>query len=69
LNDGSGELKTVKPDGLDAYDAEIGYFVECCRTGQQPVECPPEQSAAAVKLALALKQSRAENGAQIAFAA
>jgi hypothetical protein len=58
----------VKPDGADAYDAEIGYFVECCRTGQQPVECPPEESAAAVKLALALKQSRAEGGAQIAFA-
>jgi predicted dehydrogenase len=69
LNDGSGEIKAVKPDGPDAYDAEIGYFVECCRMGQQPVECPPEQSALAVKLALALKQSRAENGAPISFAA
>lgn len=68
LNDGSGALKSIKLDEGDAYDAEVRYFVECCRNGQQPVECPPEQSAAAVKLALTLKQSRAEGGAQIAFA-
>ena len=60
LNDASGQAKPVKLDGPDGYDAEVGYFVECCRTGQQPIECPPAQSAAAVKLALLLKQSRAE---------
>lgn len=65
LNDASGQAKPVKLDGPDGYDAEVGYFVECCRTGQQPIECPPAQSAAAVKLALLLKQSRAEGGSHI----
>jgi predicted dehydrogenase len=65
LNDGSGESKAIKPEGPDGYEAEVRYFVECCRSGQQPERCLPEDSARAVKLALALAESRAQGGTQI----
>lgn len=61
LDEGSGPSKMQPPEG-DAYDAEIGYFLECCRTGKTPERCPPEQSAQAVKIALLLKESRAKKG-------
>ena len=68
LNDGSGSYREVKPEAPDGYDAEVKYFVECCRTDQPPLRCLPEDSARAVRLALALKQSRSEGGSQISCA-
>lgn len=50
----------------DGYQAEIEYFVECCRGGAQPVRCSPESSAAAVKLTLLLNESRNRNGETLA---
>jgi predicted dehydrogenase len=41
--------------GSEPYAAQLGYFVECCRKGQVPVECPPESSAQAVELACAVR--------------
>jgi predicted dehydrogenase len=64
LDDGTGRHKVQPPEG-DAYDAEIGYFVDCCRTGKRPDRCLPQQSAQAVKLALALKKARAKGGEPI----
>ncbi len=49
----------------DGYAAEIEYFVECCRTGRQPVVCPPEESALAVVLMRLLLEARARNGEKI----
>jgi predicted dehydrogenase len=46
----------------DPYAAEIGYFAECCRIGAKPGRCPPEESAAAVELTLALLAARERNG-------
>ncbi len=63
-DEGSGRHSVQKPEG-DAYDLEIGYFVECCRAGSAPERCPPEQSAQAVKLALLLKESRVKGGEPI----
>ena len=60
---GSGQLPPV-PAG-DAYAAEIDYFAGCCRTGKAPEVCPPRESAAAVKLARAMLESRARNGERI----
>ena len=58
----SGQLDLATTDG---YQGEIEYFVECCRTGQQPALCPPEESAAAVKLMRMLVEARNENGGRI----
>jgi predicted dehydrogenase len=65
LNDQLGESKRIKPEGPDGFEAEVRYFVDCCRNGKPPERCPPEDSARAVKLALLMKQSRAEGGKQI----
>jgi hypothetical protein len=36
----------------DAYATQLSYFLDCCRNGHAPLECPPESSAQAVELAL-----------------
>ncbi len=63
--DKAGSPSKIEPGGTDAYESEIAYFVECCRNGNRPERCLPEDSAAAVKLALLLKESRARGGEQI----
>ena len=65
LSDGSGNRKPIDPPGPDGYDAEIAYFVDCCRAGGRPARCLPEESARALKVALLLKESRAAGGEQI----
>jgi predicted dehydrogenase len=65
LSNQAGERKAIAATGGDAYEAELAYFVECCRTNTQPERCMPEDSCRAVKLALLLKQSRAQGGEQL----
>jgi predicted dehydrogenase len=62
-NDAQGERTKIETEG-DGYDAEVSYFVECCKTGRQPELCPPHESAQAVRVALLLKQAR-ETGEQV----
>ncbi|MEO7651868.1 MAG: Gfo/Idh/MocA family oxidoreductase [Bryobacteraceae bacterium] len=62
----SGEAEPVTLAEVDGYQAEIEYFVECASTGAKPVLCPPEDSAAAVKLAQWMLESRTGNGGKIA---
>jgi len=50
---------------LNGYAAEIEYFLRCCREGQRPLLCPPEESAAAVALMQALLEAREKNGERI----
>jgi predicted dehydrogenase len=38
----------------DPYATQIAYFIDCCRNGRAPLECPPESSAKAVELALSI---------------
>lgn len=52
----------VELPASDAYETELAYFVECCRTNKQPALCLPQDSARGVELALLLKQSRALGG-------
>jgi len=49
----------------DGYAAEIRYFAECCRAGRAPELCPPRESAAAVKLARLMLESRNQNGKRL----
>lgn len=52
------------PDA-DGYRAELEYFLETAAQGRKPEACPPEESAAAVKLACLMLDSRSRNGEKI----
>jgi predicted dehydrogenase len=62
---GSGE--DVALEAVDGYAAEIAYFAECCRKGEQPWLCTPESSAEAVRLTLAMFEARSKNGERISW--
>jgi predicted dehydrogenase len=58
----------ISPDNpapKDAWQAELEYFIDCVSKGRQPEVCPPDQSAAAVKLARMMVESRSRNGERI----
>ena len=65
LSNQSGRRNRVETAQGDGYDAEIDYFVGCCRIGKEPERCMPQESARAVQVALLLKQSRAAGGDQL----
>jgi len=61
-----GEAEPLDASGPeDWYQAEIEYFVDCASRNCWPDFCPPEESAAAVKLALRMLEARARNGERI----
>ena len=64
LSDQTGQRRKIETSG-DGYEAEITYFMDCIRAGIQPQRCLPAGSAQAVKLALAMKESRAMEGEQV----
>lgn len=66
VTDGANEERPVNLSGHDAYEKQLSYFLECCRTAHEPDLCPPQQSRAAVQLALLLKQSQQRRGATVA---
>ena len=49
----------------DGYAREIEYFIECARTGREPEQCRPRDSAEAVRLALHIIESRNRSGERI----
>lgn len=61
--DGSEEA-LAQPE-KDGYQAEIEYFLDCCAHQRRPEICPPEQSAAGVKVAILMQQARELNGEKI----
>jgi predicted dehydrogenase len=65
LSDMGGNRHKVELPAANAYEAQMHYFLDCCRSGQEPELCQPSESAAAVKVALALKESRAKEGEQV----
>ena len=60
-----GTAEVLEMQDADGYRAEIEYFAECCRTGARPELCPPEESAAAVKLTRLMLEAREANGGSI----
>jgi predicted dehydrogenase len=62
----AGEVMPMALPEQDGFEAELAYFVECCRTGSYPALCPPEESAAAVKVTLMMAEARKQNGEKIA---
>ncbi len=59
---GREPLPLVETDG---YRAEVEYFVDCCRRKRQPELCPPQESAAALRVAECLRASRSRGGERI----
>lgn len=57
-----GRKESLKPDEKDGYQAEIEYFLECCRHQCRPQACPPEQSSLAVKLTKLMVDAREKKG-------
>lgn len=61
-----GRQHAIDVPDTDGYRAELEYFLDCATHGRKPAACPPEESAAAVKLALLMLESRAKDGEKIA---
>lgn len=53
----NGSSLIIENTGRDPFQAEVDYFVSCCRDRKQPERCPPSHAAQAVKLALLLSNS------------
>jgi len=67
LYNAAGEVvEVVKPE-RDAFQAELSAFIAACAAGEAPADCPPSESADAVRLALAMRESRDNDGAAVTF--
>lgn len=63
---GAAESETlVSPEGVDGYREEIRYFADACTGKQDLALCPPEDSAAAVRIALAMAGARQFQGEKV----
>jgi predicted dehydrogenase len=60
-----GTSRQLHKPAEDAFEAELRYFVECCRDNLPPERCRPEESAQAVKLAIMMRDIRARNGEKV----
>ena len=61
-----GTAETPSLPERDLYQEELEYFLECAQAGKIPDRCPPEESAAAVKLMRLALESRSKKGERIA---
>ena len=57
-----GESEEVELPTADGFQAEVEAFVEACQRSSAPEDCRPEDSAEAVRMALAMLESRARDG-------
>jgi predicted dehydrogenase len=51
----------------DAFQSELAAFVAACERGTAPMECRPEESALATRLALTMRTSRDRGGLRLAL--
>ena len=64
-----GESRELAVPDEDAFASELRYFAECVDAGQKPEFCPPEESAASVRLARFLLKAREVGGERLGAAA
>jgi predicted dehydrogenase len=62
----NGEKESLTVPEKDAYQAELEYFLDCCINGRKPEFCPPQESAASVKLARLMADAREKRGEKVA---
>jgi len=60
-----GEKQPFDAPDMDWFEEELKYFIDCAANGRKPELCPPEESAAAVKLTRLMVESRERNGAKL----
>ncbi len=60
-----GESVEVPKPETDGFVAELQAFLDACRVGAAPAECRPQDSAEAIRMALAMRDSRDQGGARI----
>ena len=60
-----GRKETLSPEEKDGYQAEIEYFLECCRLGRAPEACPPHESSMSVKLTKFMVDAREKRGEKV----
>lgn len=58
-----GEASDLELSEQDGFVAELQEFVDCCAAGEPSAVCPPEHSAEAIRMGLAMNRSRARSGA------
>lgn len=67
LHSVEGEVKELDLSVKDGFTAELEAFVDTCVWGGRLEQCPPEHSAEAVGMALAMNRSRASGGTPVAI--
>ena len=67
LHSSEGKAEKVELPARDGFAAELQSFVDSCASGVAPQDCPPEQSAESVAIALAVGRSRAGGGTRISL--
>ena len=65
LHTRAGELVDVELPQQDGFVAELQAFVDACAAGKAPALCRPEDSAEALRMALAMKRSRSAGGVPV----
>lgn len=65
LYQADGEERAMELRQQDGYQAEIEYFLDCASAGRKPEKCAAAESAAAVKVTLAMVESRNRKGERI----
>jgi len=60
-----GTASEVALPEQDGFEAELQAFVDACRSGKPSEACPPEESAQAVAMTLAMRQSRSLGGGEV----
>jgi len=60
-----GRKEALEPDERDGYEAEAAYFLDCCLSGRQPVQCLPKESSLAVKLTKLMVEARPRKGEKV----
>ena len=63
----NGHTEHLPVADVNAYQAEIEYFIRCCREGREPDRCPPEESATTVRLTRALADARNLRGEKVSW--
>lgn len=61
--DGSSEEPTLSQQ--DGFVAQLAAFADACESGSTPELCPPEESALATRMTLAMRTSREQGGTPI----
>ncbi len=65
LHGADGESSNVEIPSQDGFQAELQAFVDACESGKASDACPPGESAEAVAMTLAMRESRASGGVEV----